>query len=68
MAILKHGKIDHIKRKLHLFVDSDISVENVADEDIDYEVEENVDGSKPSIKIRIKQLLHKEKEPERGIL
>lgn len=70
MAILKHGKIEHIKRKLHLYVDTDIVVENGLDEDkdIDYEIEENVDGSKPSIRIRIKRLLHKEKEPERGIL
>jgi len=60
MARLEAGKLELLKRKLHLSVCESISVANETDETVEYEVEENPDGSKPSILIRLKQVLKRE--------
>jgi len=67
MAILRAGKLRTAKRKLHLFIGEKIKVKNDTDMDLVVIKEENVDGSKPSIVIRIKRIIHKG-EQERSIL
>ena len=67
MAILRAGKLRTVKRKLHLFIGEKIKVKNDTDMDLVVIKEENVDGSKPSIVIRIKRIIHKG-EQERSIL
>ena len=60
MARLEAGKLELLKRKLHLSVCESISVTNETDRDVEYEVEENPDGSRPSILIRLKRVLKRE--------
>jgi len=57
MARLEAGKLELLKRKLHLSVCESISVANETDRDVD---EENPDGSRPSILIRLKRVLKRE--------
>jgi hypothetical protein len=59
---LLSGKLDILKRKLHLSVGEVISIQNCSRHDVVYEVEENTDGTKPTVTIRIKRLLRRRKK------
>jgi hypothetical protein len=62
MARLESGKLHVLKRKLTLFIAERISLNNESKMDIEYEVEEVPDGTKPTFTIKIKRLLRRKKK------
>lgn len=69
MEKLSAGKIARIRRKLQMTIPQEVLVKDDTDSDIIFDVKENLDGSKPSLIIEIKRILHKDsEEPPRGVL
>ena len=66
---LPAGKLTRISRKLQMAVNHEVLVRNETGMDILLEQDENCDGSKPCLTLRIKAILHKEPDvQERGVL
>lgn len=69
MERLRAGKVARVRRKLQLSIPDEVLVKNDTDVDILLEEKENLDGSKPSLIIEIRKILHKEEEePPRSVL
>ena len=56
MNELRSGMLGKIKQKLHMATPLTISLLNESEHGIEYEVEENCDGARPSLLIRIKRV------------
>jgi hypothetical protein len=52
-------KISWIKRRLHRAVSDNVAIENDTKYNIEYEVEEDCDGIKPSLIVKIKNIIKK---------
>ena len=64
MQRLKAGKTFHIKQKLISVLNKKIAITNATKNDFILELEENIDGVKPSLTIKIKRIIKKRKEKE----
>jgi len=59
MQKLKAGKTFHIRQKLISAVNKKIVMTNTTKHDVMFELEENVDGVKPSLAIKIRRIIKK---------
>jgi len=57
MEKILSGKISWIKRKLHRAVSDNVAIENDTKYNIEYEIEESCDAIKPSIVVKIKNII-----------
>lgn len=64
MQKLKAGKTFHIRQKLISAVNKKIVMANATKHDFIFEFEENVDGVKPSLTIKIRRIIKKGRKKE----
>lgn len=57
MEKLCAGKMVRLRQKLHLAVAEEVLVQNETSSDFEIEQEENCDGSRPRLLVRIKRVL-----------